>query len=494
MSQIEEIEKRILGGLIPGKPEEVAQCSDNLQFLATRVPVEKFTPKSQSLVQAMIVFQEASGGTGVMGEGDLVTMLAGSQAPAEKQVEYQDLYHQASLTATSAAGFKFLVNELVKLLEEESFMGVMNDAFTVFKDGVKQGKKELKGYAAARRVLADRLSELDQEYGTFSFPEGDPRAEADQVYQEAQEARDNPEEKQGIMTGWAEFDNATNGLQKKQFVLIGGYAAVGKTCLVVDWAHHFVTSGYNVVVGTVEVGYDEYRTRFAVRHSRSPDWGLPQGVSWISLGKGDLSPEEMTGFETSTKDFKANPNYGQVRIFQIPEGGGMDFCKAKLLQYEKQFPIDVFICDSINQAAPLDGDNRRITLNSEVSKGKFLANDWANGRGLVHISPWHANRRSFEKAREEGCYNKNSWAESDEIERRLDKIVWLLDTEQSIQTREYIWGMCKNRQGPEIQPRPYYADFESCYVGESGQAGGSPTTPGMSPGTNVFAERTAGLW
>lgn len=464
-----DYEGGMLAGLVSDEQsQDQDDCLDNLHYFLGKIDITKLKKENQALVQCMILFRDETGNRGVITEDVLVDMLISENVPIEVQVKYQELYHKYSVARISQAKFRYAVARFLQEVEEREYLEALNEAYTIYSKGVKLGKKELVGYKDSRNHLNKKLYEVVQHKNAVNIKEGDIREETNLAIDEMKSRKDLPSKFKGITTGIHELDDVTNGFQPGELVLVGGYTEVGKSMACLNFAHNAcVKQGMNIAIGTAEVMYKQYRLRAYVRHSRNQDWGLPQGIEYKGYEKGTLTSEEQVGFEKAMEDFSTNPKYGRWWLFQIPKGVDLAWVYNKLAAYNSIAPLHAVFLDSLALMAESYGRDRRQVLNDMLREAKQMAVNFDNQRGIPIISPWHANRTSWEKALKSGFYTLGSWAEADELERSADILLWLLKLENAADTHEIQAGICKNRSGSANSKFVLYEDFASSYIGST---------------------------
>lgn len=499
-------EEQVMAALIPVSDqvnaETIQVLNENLLFVLETIDKELFSPENRSLLQCLAVYKEDTEGKGVLTEDILVDMLIREQVPPEKQVRYQDLYHQYSQISVSQGKFRWCIRRFIAEKEEASYVSILNNTFTIQKSGLQVGKKLLKGYKEARLYLSGQLFELDKNSGTKEISEGDVRAETDESIIEYQQRKIEPQKFVGVKTGLQPIDDLTNGAQPGELWIVGGYTEVGKTFWLINSAHYAVTQqGKNVVIGTGEVVYNQFRRRLYLRHARDAKFGLPYGIDADAFKKATLTPQEEQAYAKAMLDFRTNPNYGRVYLFQVPRGADMSFISNKLNYLNALFKVDAFYLDSLNLMIHAKGDQVRVQANQLIKDAKQFALTFDKQRGIPFITPWHANRSSWDKAKEKGFYDLNSWMEADELERSADLLMWLLKLENAQDTREIQAGIVKYRDGKTLRQFTLYHDYASSYLGTVSSGQSTPSTAGpadlgtvTSTSTSVHNDRAADLF
>lgn len=474
-AEIIDYEAQIMAGLIPSgalSTEESQEYIANLLYVMQRIDVKLLRPENQALLQCMDDFRSLSDGKGVMDEQALLDILNKERAPAEIQVKYTELYASYARTEVSPAKLRFVINRWLENKDETDFVKLLNDAFTMKTVGLEVGKSKLIGYKAAKDFLVAGMHDIDRRSGTNFVPEGDVRIEAGSFVEEMKTRKDNQEQYVGVLSGFTPIDSVTNGAQPGELLICLGYTEVGKTFFCLNWAHNAVTlQGKNVVVATSEVPRPQYTRRLYLRHCRNPIFGLPQGIDSDSFKKGRLTPQEEDGVAKAMKDFETNPAYGKLDVFQVPAGADLAYIFNKVNAINTKWKavdnrgVEFFVMDSLNHLTVANPNLVRQIQNERIKQAKHFAVNFDQGRGIPFLTPWHANRSSWEQALKDGHYKLSSGEEANELEKSADLFSWLLKLENAKDTHEILGGIEKYRDGPAQSRYTVYEDFASSYMG-----------------------------
>lgn len=497
-------EEQLIAGLIPtpGYPPEEQELHESLLQLQERIDLEKMQYYHKTVVMVLNSFREDVQGSGVITMDIFTDILRRQRMSPEDQVKTHEVYLRLQDVHISKGKFRYLLTRWQREQEEGTFVKILEDAYTVWKTGKKVGRTEVQGYRAARQFLEDGLFHLDQDTGQTLTPEGDIREQALEVVTEYHERKEAPESFVGIKSGLDVIDDLTNGAQPGELWIYGGYTEVGKSFMSINSAHHACTEqGKNVVLVSTEVVHNQYRRRMALRHARNTKFNLPHGIDADDYKRAKLTPEEEKSFQAAMQDLNENPNYGHMYLIQLPKGAGLSWVANKLNFLNAMWPVHALYLDSLNQLPnPRGGmDNQRSFFNQLVREAKQLAVNFDRGRGIPIFSPWHANRRSWEKALIDGKYTLASWQECDELERSADFLMWMLKLESEQDTREIQAGISKYRDGKKNQQFTLYQDFAASYLGSVaptniGQPVRNTTQPGSQKTASPVADTAAELF
>lgn len=106
--------------------------------------------------------------------------------------------------------------------------------------------------------------------------------------------------KEGLKTGFTDFDDLTGGLQPGQFVLIAARPAIGKSVLAGDFARYAaVRNDIPTALFSLEMGRKELEKRFLAAHATYP-------LHWMK-NKGPLDDAKILDLIEAGKDMQASP-------------------------------------------------------------------------------------------------------------------------------------------------------------------------------------------
>lgn len=469
----EPFEDIILAGLIPSSPSEHEVCLDNLRFTVEKLNLDLLPAEHRTLFACCRLFADDTGWSGALTDQALSSYLSDDRAGPEVVAKYMDLFYRAQTRVTTQADFRFALKRFTVNKRDERYAAILLAAETIRVQGLQVGKETLKGFEASVQYLRENLGQLDRGFSTDASPESDIRADAKLVVEEYKKRKENPEQFVGLLFGLDFLDRHTNGLQRGELGIIGGYTEAGKSHLLIQsgW-HACTTQRKNVAFGITEMLVPQYRRRIALRHCRNERFGVPSGIDAERFKFGKLSEDEERALAAAMEDLAENPDYGQFNVFTIPAGAGFDYVVSKVTLLNSLWSpyggLHGLYIDSLNQiVVDTKIEQTRLGLNQNIRRAKDLAISFDGGRGLAVLSPWHANRRSYETACEVGYYTLKSWSEADELERRADLIAWLLRVPGQEETREVTAGLEKYRDGKGHVRETLYEDFASGYLGTS---------------------------
>lgn len=205
---------------------------------------------------------------------------------------------------------------------------------------------------------------------------------------------------------------------------------------LVHLAHHAVTQqGLNVFFATSETVRSVVRNRMVARHSRSPQMEgartlaeAPEGLDSGAIKRGLLPVPQLQLLRSTVLDMcESDCGYGALHLAQVPYGSTMASVAALAASVDRQFPIDIIIIDYL---ALLNSDRRYSESRNELSRvvveAKRVATTFRRGHGIPVVSPWQISRAAQEELARSGTVELRGLAETAEIERSADLVIFTL--------------------------------------------------------------------
>lgn len=172
--------------------------------------------------------------------------------------------------------------------------------------------------------------------------------------------------KQGLMTGFTDFDSLTGGLQPGQFVLIAARPAMGKSVLGGDFARYTaIRNDIPTVFFSLEMGRKELEKRFLAAHATYP-------LHWMKT-KGPLDDAKLMKLVEAGKDMQASP------LFIVADTGiTLAKIRSHCRRVQRQHGLGLVVIDYLQLMSGESAgrnDNRQQEV-SRISRGlKTLAMD-----------------------------------------------------------------------------------------------------------------------
>lgn len=378
--------------------------------------------------------------------------LRGRAQPGQVQL-YSETYQLFESTQVDDAEFAWSVQQLRELAADKATGEVITEAMEILRNGKEDSRGEiLRGHLDARQHILEAFQEIDRELTLQDAPEGDMREERTEMMADYAERKRALQQgtSGGILFGIEELDRKINGMQNGELVLAAAYSSDGKTslCVQASWSAA-VEQKKNVVFMTTETLRPQVRRKIISRHSRLPQFELPNGINTRDLKAGTLSEEHEAKLQEVVDDLTRNPAYGRLYIAQVPRSANISSIEQRLYRIQRKFNIDFVVMDYL---ALLYSERRRQTTREELAAilkdAKLLAVSFDDSRGVPFMSPWQVSRAARESAENLGMYTSASLSETAEATNSADVIVSLLaPTDNTDRKADITMQVLKNRDG-----------------------------------------------
>lgn len=293
----------------------------------------------------------------------------------------------------------------------------------------------------------------------------------------------------GIKTGVEEIDRKVGGFQPGELVLVIGYSSDGKSSFAVQCAWSAaIEQGKNVVFLTTETLRNQIRRKILSRHSKLPQFGLPDGLNSWDLKSGTLTEDQEHRYQDVVRDLTKNPAYGHLYVAQVPRAATLASIDMRLHRIQRQFSIDFIVLDYL---ALLTSELRRVTTREELAlllKGaKLLSVNFDNGRGVPFLTPWQVNRESRDRAEQDGRYSLQSTSETSEATNSPDIILSMLaKAENHSRFTDVTMQVLKYRDGETANGIVVETDYATSYFRSRTVPGMNNFQPYGSSSANIF--------
>ena len=168
----------------------------------------------------------------------------------------------------------------------------------------------------------------------------------------------------GLRTGLIELDDALNGLQGGQYIVVAGRPAMGKTAVALNMVENIAKEGGSALVFSMEMRRDQLMYRIVANQGN---------IELDNLRRGQLSERELKSMAHVIKDMREN---WDLRI--IDKGGiTLSSLRSYILKEHHRKPLSVVMLDYLQlmSLAGVQGDNKNDKM-GEISKAiKALALD-----------------------------------------------------------------------------------------------------------------------
>lgn len=434
----------VLSAIIPDR-------RDLLERAVTFLTPEHFPePPQANLFKFLLFYSDRTGGAIIPLEY-LADNLR-ERLDAGKALQYEELWQACAETHVTDDKFLWSMEQLREIAAEQATGEALAESMEILKQGKEERGVLLRGHSDARQRLLEAFQEIDREVTRQDAPEGNMKDETSDLladYAEAK-ARRLAGTTGGIRTGVEELDRKIGGFQNGELILFAGYSSDGKSSFGVQVAWSAaVEQGKNVVFLTTETLRDQIRRKLVSRHSKSPQFNMPDGLNSWDLKSGTLPDELEARYTEVVRDLTKNPAYGNLFIAQVPRAATLASLDQRLHRIQRGFHIDLVVMDYV---ALLQSDRRRQSNREELEmlmkESKLLAVNFDNGRGVPFITPWQVTREARSKAETDGMYSSAAMSGTAEATNSADIIVALLaPTDNTNRYTDITMQILKNRDG-----------------------------------------------
>lgn len=377
----------------------------------------------------------------------LSALLQQENVEPRDRLAVQVLWRDLSGLESTREKLKVLIPTYREKVHAERMATVLEEAATVLTDGLTVEGNTVQGYKAAKTHVIARISELDQrELGVM--PSQDIREKADEILAEYEEAKKGV--KPGIMSGFAEIDRLTNGFQKGELAIFCAYTGEGKTQVMLNVGYHAaIQQQKNVVFVSLEMPATQVRRRIIARHTNNYKFGLPGGLDYNRIKKGQLDHAEERLFQQVIEDWKSDDQgYGRFHVLQLSKYDTVKVLNEKLMYLRSRNPIDLLVLD---YASLMNSSRRRSDRRDEIVEVveglKSMTLHFNEGEGLCTVTANQISRKAREEAENLKRYGLNFASETSAIEKTADFLAWLLRLDEHRVNKEVLMGVAKYRDG-----------------------------------------------
>lgn len=431
--------------------------------LTTKLTPEHFRDPAQSLIFKLLDAYYLQTG-GILKVKILRDILVHKGWEESKILPVEQAFALAVQTEVSADEVLYSVQVLRDSLEHEKTGQAITTGFEILDSGVTFGESELRGAEHASEYLLAELSKIRQG-GADAPPEGDVRTQVEEIlaaYYEAQKG-----ERPGIATGMPTVDRVISGLAPGELMLVAAFTGSGKSqwCVQQAW-RAAVLEGKNIYYATTETLRQTIVNRLVARHTRLPQFGVPDGLDSKKIETGKLSPAEFEVFRAALDDLKNNEAYGKIYIAQVGSDARLSWVRGQMQRLNQQWPIEYSVVDSINLLRPeVSRPNQQHELVSLLQDAKQLARSFDNGRGVPLVSPWQMSISAYTNALDLGQYTLHkSLADTSEAQKTPDVVLSLLRSE--MQPKRATLQILKARNADLPQPIELRVDYRNSWLEE----------------------------
>ena len=381
------------------------------------------------------------------------------------------------------SNYQALLKEKFEQQSKETLQQVIQKTWEAANNGLKVGKKEIKGISSAVEYFIGesrrfRMGSLDIK------TEGNIKSEEDskEVIDAYKLKKENPLAQLGMYSYLDRIDDTFRGLKPGELMLVAAFVKQGKTILTSNLAYAGIAQGFNGLFVSLEMNYDEMRDMFYVLHGCHPSWyshpkykSLINKVTYDKVIYGELSSMEQEFFDEIAKDFGTREKFGNLFLYQPTEA--LTPSKLEMLAYDYNSrlkdmgqELDFLVVDYVGLMTPDKNDRYgdwNIDLNGIIKKLKNLALNFDNGRKLRAISPFQVNRTGHKEAeKNDGKYSLLALSNANEAERSSDTIITTFMTDEMKKAGLIKIGCLANRRGAQFDPFEAHIEFGTRHIND----------------------------
>jgi len=369
--------------------------------------------------------------------------------------ELKKIAKESSLFATN---FKSLLSEVFEEQQKKALVNLLKETNQISEAGVKVNKDFVKGpKAAVEHFLHQSTNFLKSEIDVKSY--GSIKEDSKSALKEYHDKK-NQNKFDGLLTGLSSIDEVCKGMRSPELWLIVAFVSELKTTQSMNYAYtQAIEQGKNIQFVSLEMSFANCRDLFVAIHSANlnlwidSEWKDIFPLDYSKIQDGELTPDEERFFDFLCNDLETNEEYGDISIYQPPDGMTMSHLKAWAeIEYRKK-PFDILYLDYI-ELMKSEGGNRDYTieLNQRIKDLKQFALNFNGGKGLAVVSAYQANRKGKESAdKNAGEYRLDALSYANEAERSADVIIYSYLNDELRENNKVKIGCLKNRSRPKFK-------------------------------------------
>lgn len=277
-------------------------------------------------------------------------------------------------------------------------------------------------------------------------------------YEEAKRA----DETSGYSTGFSRIDQLTGGLRRGKLWVVTAYVGDGKTSLAWEMTYNVAKAGGRVLFVSLEMDEDEIMRGFYARRSHDISKQVGQGVKALAVR--DIAEAKLTAIEeklyaVARKDLES----WDISIW-CPGDCTVADIRRRVMVEQLVKPLDLVVIDYLT-LCKTTGNWRaqHESMGEMVREAKRLAR-----RESVPVLALHQiSRDGYKSALERGYYVNTDLAQTAEVERNADVVLWSLIPPDLRAANEGRIGLSKNRGGPlMVEGYHIFTDFAHALMTE----------------------------
>jgi len=359
-------------------------------------------------------------------------------------------------------GFNYALTMLPQEYNKRMYISILTTSIACIDNKIKFSGKMYEGLEQSKQYLMARLSALqaNMEVEHFNFS---------MMWKNFLLAK-TQKKVPGILSGIDCLDNLTRGGDPGEVWILFAFAGEGKSMLTANCAYNArINQKKNIVLFIGEMNKQIYARRLLVRHSWHNKFGLEEGFLYDNIKYGKLGKEDSILYKKIIKDFISG-DYGKLRLESIPMGATPEYIWLKLCEIQQEFPIDAVYIDRVELLSSTQKRaNIRVELMEILQQLRQQSLDFNKGKGLFYFLVNQVGRAAWKEALKVGRYTLADGAETGEIEKTGDIVMWLLRDKDVTELQRIKFGIAKNRDG-KVLPETYLKTlYERSFIGNLGK-------------------------
>lgn len=262
----------------------------------------------------------------------------------------------------------------------------------------------------------------------------DTADDAFKLYEQTAKTKKPP----GLPCGFSRIDKVTGGFKPGRVWFWAAYTSHGKTHCAKEVSYHVASKGGRVLFISLEMEFAEVEMLFHVRHANS----FGTLIQTKDVENGRLTPRQREVYKKAVNDFKQM----DLTIW-VPGRVTMAEIQRRISAMQVTQKLDLVVIDYLQLVKAAERRfNGQEELKETVRETKYIAR-----RESVPLLCLHQmSREGWKEAEKRGFYVNSDLAESAEVERAADVVVWNLYTPDMEKNHEIKIGVCKNRGGGKL--------------------------------------------
>lgn len=316
------------------------------------------------------------------------------------------LFHELSQVVLPDSPPEFIVDQLVDKYIEEKLSETLRSTAVLVRD------KNIDGALSSLKSMVTRLTTFNSE---DKLEEGYIGDDAKQRFQNYLDKKNSPGTFGGLSTGYSQFDNETNGLQKGQVVVVMGAPKSAKSIFLINVAYNAVKNGKRVLFVVNEGGRDLVLRRFA---------SLDAGINYTNLRDGKLSAEEEAKYKSHIDVFDKSRTLHVCSIPPVICTTSLIASKMEDLSGDGKFDLVI-----IDYMGLMESDNAVTRKEEDWKKLGSIAlelKSMAMVKQVPILTVFHVSREGHKK--KGAFYGMTDISRSWEILKTIDMLIsWRVD-------------------------------------------------------------------